>query len=871
MRLFFVFFPTLAHYPQHQNPTKHTFLMRFISSLLIGLLIGIVQVVSAQNISNIDFASINVDNLSNQQIQQIYQEAQARGMSISNVVNLAVVRGMPQAEAMKLRRRLQQVSVSGNGLTAPGQRMDSRLRYNPVTDTAGLGLFGQDTTIPGFFGLPPTQARLDYMARRDSLELEEFKLKEKIFGFDLFREGPVSFEPSLNIPTPQNYQLGPGDEIIIDIWGAAANTYQLEIAPDGMIFIENIGPVYLNGLTIEEATVRLKSKLSEIYSGLGESAEQKDTFLQVTLGQIRSIKVVMLGEVNQPGTYTLPSLATLFNALYSAGGSTVQGSFRDIQVIRNGTIAASFDMYEFLIRGEEEDNIRLQDQDIIKISPFINRVEIQGEVKRPGLYELKDDETMQNLINFAGGFTGEAYSHLIKVEGNTGTQKYVKDVPRNRFDEYRLTNVAMVTVGQVLERYENVVEIQGAVFRGGKFELTDSSSVYNLIQRAEGLRGDAFLNRGIILRTQDNFTMEAISFNVRELLNNPEKNDILLKKNDFVKISSIFDLRENYFIEIEGAVQQPQRIPFVENMTLEDLIYQAGGFTFDAAPYRIEVARRIKEVEEGISTSQIAEIFQFNVDEDLQLGTKESAFILKPFDKVYVRKVPNYEIQQDIKIGGQVRFPGTYSLRNRSERISDFIQRAGGLTDEAYVEGAALYRILKTRGTQNPTGENLPQSFIPLNDTTGNTNITLSKIGIDLPRVLNNPGSPYDLLLEKGDSLYIPKELQTVVVKGGVFYPTTVRFEKGRSYRDYITSAGGFTNLAQKKNAYVVYANGDVDRTKKFLFFRNYPEVRPGATIVVPKKEQARKLTPQERVSLLSAIVSTAAVLTSTILSISRN
>ena len=847
--------------------------MRFISTLFVVVFVCVAQMVTAQNLFNMNFQQINVDNLSDQQIQQIYQQAQSSGFSISDITSLAMARGMSQTEATKLRRRLQQ--VASGAVTADRRRaLDSRLRFNPVDTTRGGFLpFGGPDTLGRFSELDylmTPEARV-YRARRDSIRLQQIKLEDKIYGYDLFRAGPAGFEPALNIPTPKNYQLGPGDEVIIDIWGAAANTYQLEIAPDGIVLIENIGPVYLNGLTIEEATNRLRSKLSEIYSGLSaETPSERDTFMQVSLGQVRSIKVTVLGEAKQPGTYTLPSLATIFNALYSAGGPSVKGSFRNIQLLRNDQIVSTFDIYNFLVEGDQSGNIRLQDQDIIRITPYLNRVEVTGEIKRDGLYELKEGETMQDLIAYAGGFTGKAYSDLIKVQGNTGKQRYVKDIPRRQFGTYELKNGDMVRVGKILNRYENMVEISGAVFRPGRYQLTDTSSVYNLIQRADGLKGDAFMNRGLLVRTKDNLTLEAISFNVRELINNPEQHDIPLRRNDVVNISSIFDLRENFYVEIEGSVQNPQQIRFVENMTLEDLIYQAGGFKINAAPYRIEVARRIRDVEEGMGTSQIAEVFQFSVDEDLTLDPKESSFKLQPFDKVYVRSAPNYEIQQDVKVGGQVRFPGSYSLRNRNERISDLIERAGGLTEDAYVEGAALYRILEQTGGDNQTAQ--PQSFIELDeaDTTLQRSRTLSKIGINLPRVLSRPGSAYDLLLETGDSLYIPKELQTVVVKGGVFYPTTIRYDDGRSYRDYISSAGGFNDLARKKSAYIVYANGDVDRTKKFLFFKNYPEVRPGATLVVPQRERARRLTPQETVSLFSAIVSTAALITTTILQVRR-
>ena len=832
--------------------------MRLIQSVFVLLFLCICSIASAQNLNDIDFRSINVDNLSDQQIQQIRQEAEARGLTIDQITQLAVARGMPSSEATKLRRRLQQTTtgIARDEISDAGFERSRALR-----DTS--------TTLPPYLQPSPFDS-----TTLDSTQLEQERLKKKIFGFSLFRDRKVEFVPSVNIPTPKNYQLGAGDEIYIDIWGAAQTTYQLEVTPDGNLLIENIGPVSVDGITIEEATQKLKSRLGEIYSGLNPANEnQKDTYMQVSLGQIRSIKVTVLGEVQTPGTYTLPSLATVFNALYQAGGPTTTGSFRNINVIRGDSVAATFDLYDILIYGDQTSNIILKEQDIIQIQPYANRVEVEGEIKRPGIYETADGETMSDLINYVGGFTNKAYTGRIKVIGNTPTEKRISDVSKSKFDEYEIKNGDLVTVGKILDRFSNLVEIQGAVFRPGEYELNDTTSLHSLIERANGLKGDAFMNRGIIYRTREDFTIEAISFSVRELMQNPEENDIKLIKDDVVQISSIFDQREDFTISIKGPLQQPDQYSFVYGMTLEDLIFKAGGFNQSADPYRIEVARRIRDIDSNERSSKIAEIFTFRVREDLTLKKEDAKFELQPFDQVYVRRLPNYEPQQEISVVGEVRYPGKYTLSTKNDRISDLIERAGGLSSEAYTKGATLFR--KRQFTEQQSQQNLAnvegltqqqqeEQLEEQNDDVRNS----AQVGIDLQRVLENPGSRFDLFLEEGDSLFVPKQLQTVSVKGGVFYPTTVRHQDNSSFKDYITAAGGFTDLAKKNRAYVIYPNGDVDRVKRFLFFKDYPSVEPGATIVIPEKPELRKLSPQERVALYSSITSTAVLIVTTVIQI---
>ena len=852
--------------------------MRLKSLLIFVFLLAIAVAASAQSITDIDFENIKVDNLSEQRIQQIKSEAQSRGLSTNEVVQLAVSRGMPQAEATKLQRRLNQVGTGGGAGEQLGG-ISRQMRYSP-TDTSQANYFDS------FFGAGGQRDSirlyqdirfLKYRVEQDSLALERRKLQNKIFGFELFQNTGGSFQPNLNIPTPKDYQLGAGDQIVIDIWGAAETTYQLQISPDGVINVTNVGPIQLNGLTIEEASEKLKEQLGQIYSGLNPADEsQKDTYMQVSLGQVRSINVAVIGEVRRPGSYTLPSLATVFNALYSAGGPTVSGSFRNIQVLRGDSVAATFDLYDLLINSDQSDNIRLRSQDIIKIGPYANRVEVTGEVKRKGIYETKEGDYLSDLIDYAGGFTGDAYSHRIRITGNDSRQRTINDVTKSNFDSFEINNGDSVAVGKVLDRFRNLVEIKGAVFREGKYSLTDTTTVSALIERAEGLRGDAFQNRGLIYREQEDYTLETIPFDVAEVMTDSKK-DISLQKNDLVMISSILDMKLNYFVDIEGPVQNPDQYKYADNMTLEDLILQAGGFKQGATPNHVEVARRkTRNNKDEYNTSQIAQIHRFDLNEDLTLGDKASDFVLNPFDKVYVRSIPNYTKQRNVVIKGEVKYPGTYSLETKNDRISNIIERAGGITENAYPQGATLYRELEEGQIASDDEESRQGFFEQSEDSLRLGRLeeeeekTISQIGVDLPAIMQNPGANHDLFVQEGDSIVVPKELQTVIVDGGVFYPRSVRYRDGLNYKDYIASAGGFNDLARKGDAYVIYANGDVEKVNRFLFFKNYPEIKPGAKLVVPEKSAGKKLSPQERVSLLSAITSTAVLIVTTIVQLNR-
>jgi protein involved in polysaccharide export with SLBB domain len=806
--------------------------------LLTLLFAGLCMVTSiqAQDINAIDFKNLKSSQVSEQQLQRIWSQAQARDMSVGDLEKLAIARGMSPTEVSKLSQRLRNMST---------QRADQQ-----------------------------TQQAMEDRERSvtESVDDSQAAAKQKsssngIYGASLFRDKNLSFTPSLNIPTPKNYELASGDELIVDLWGASNQTYRLMITPEGTVSVENLAPLYLSGLTIEEAEERVMEHLGKVYSGLRpQDPDNKDTYGRVTLGNIRSIKVTILGEVSNPGTYTLSSLATVFNALYMSGGPSGLGTYRDIQVFRQGKKIASLDIYDFLIDGDQEDNIRLNDQDIIKIDPYQTRVSITGEVKRTGKFELEAGESLDDLLKMAGGFTEQAYTQRFKVYSRTGKERKIKDITYPDQSDYQFQNGDRIHVGQILDRFSNKVEIKGAVYREGEYELSDTTSVYSLIQRADGLRGDAFTQRALIYRTREDMTVETIPFNVRDVINNPQQHDISLQREDIIQIASIFDLREDYTISINGAVQDPGNIPFMNEMTLEDAIFQANGFRESAAPYRIEIARRISNQDSAVVPKKMTEWYRFEIDPDLELSEPSASFKLQPFDYIYVRSAPGYIEQEEVTISGEVLFPGKYTIQSKTMRISDLIELAGGFTEYAYLQGAHLRRLSNGRNRNQARELNVEDSA-ELQQQLSRPRVD---VGIQLNEIMNKPGTEQDLLLKEGDQITIPRKLQTVEIAGEVLYPVSARYQRSKSMRDYIRRAGGITEKGNLKRAYIVYANGEVDRARNFLLFRNFPKVRPGATIFVPRKEEKQELTTQERIGILSSIVSMAAIVSTTIFQITR-
>lgn len=806
-------------------------------AIILTLLVGVffTQQAFSQQIDPNNLKDLKVDELTDAQISQFLKQVEANGYTEDQLLVLAKARGMSDLQIQKLRSRIEKYRA-GQESAGQAQPTSDRVRQLPQTSQ-------RESVYDPFMLIVP----------EDTIDEDELP----IFGMSFFKNDKLTFEPSLNIPTPENYLIGPGDEIIIDVWGASEQNYQLTVSPEGSVRIPNLGPIYLNGLTVERATSRIKYRLKSIYSTLGDN-----TFAEVSLGQVRTIKVNVVGEVTLPGTYTVTSFTSAFNALYLAGGPTETGSLRSIEVYRGGKKIGELDAYRYLITGDA-DPITLQDQDVILVNPYLDRVYARGEVKRPAIYEMREGDNLADLISYTGGFTENAYSEVLSVRRNTGSYKRIESVNSNDFSEFELTNGDELEVKAITNIYKSRVTLEGAVVQPGEYAWKEGLTLSTLLEQANGLRGDAFLNRVVVLRQRDDFTLESIAIDLREIQSG--NNTFELKNEDLIRIQSIYDLREEYTVRIEGEVLKPGNYPFSESQTVEDLIYLAGGFKESAAKSFVEVARRINP-DSASDASKTAEIFNFPIAEDLSISDQASTFNLRPFDLVVIRKSPFYEDQMMIEIEGEVKYPGKYALQSKDERISDVIQRAGGLTPYAYPKGATLIRRTEYFVSEQDEDETSEAARIRREelksllerDTLVEANQAQFKqqeaIGIKLEEILTKPGSEFDLVLRKGDVISIPKELQTVRIRGEVLYPSNVRYIKNAGFNNYVGRAGGFTDDARAKRAYIVYANGSAEKTKSFLWFKDYPPVEPGAEIIIPKKPEKNKLSPGEVISLTSGI-----------------
>ena len=826
-------------------------------ALLLLLITAIPDVTLAQSgLDAQDLSNVRSADVTDAQLQTYLNRAESEGISVDEAFQMARQRGLPASEAQRLRERVRDLDRESDEDRDREQRME------------------QDR---------PEQ-EIERPPRIESME------ERRIFGSRIFREERTQFTPSMNIPTPSTYVVGPGDELVVTIWGDATNMHRLTVSPEGTVQIDNLGPIYIAGLEIDEASDRIIDQLSSLYSGLRPGSDQQNTYAQVSLNRLRSIQVTVVGDVHNPGDYTVNSLATVFNALYRSGGPNNRGSYRNIKVVRNSEVVSTFDIYDFLIHGDQSDNIRLRDQDVIMVEPYDIRVDITGEVKRGGLFEIKEDESLADLIRFSGNFTDKAYTRQIHLRRNTPTERRIVSVQRDEFGNLNLHSGDEIYVDEILDRFENRVSISGAVWREGEFELREDMTLYNLIQEADGIRPDAYRTRGIINRERDDFTLEQVAFSLQRVLDNPEAYDIPLQREDEIVIQSIHDMQEERNVRIRGAVQDGGTFVFRQGMTLEDLILKSDGFEDRASESRIEISRRIiGDAAPDSRGDRLAETYQFDVTRDLELRDEDKKFELQPFDQVFVHQRPDYAEQRDITIEGEVLYPGTYTIRDRNERISDIIERAGGLTNEAYVPGARLTRLNSSIDRADISLDFLAEDDVidadtlePLNgDENGlaenrrmereeeEERERISRIGIDLAEIMQNPNSQENLLLKEGDVIRIPEGLETVRISGAVMQEVEVRYREGQSLGYYVDRAGGYTEDARERRAYVVYANGDVERRKRYVFgiFRSTPDIEPGAEIIIPARPERQRMTTGEIVSISSAIVSMS---TSLIIAIDR-
>jgi protein involved in polysaccharide export with SLBB domain len=801
----------------------------FVVLLLINPLIALSQ--NSQNVS-----TVNVDQLTDQQIMQLLQQAQKAGLTDDQVVQQAQAKGMSASEASKLQDRIKEIRSNNHGFS----------------DTTSF-----------------TNRTLNYVPDRSDTLIQQNNSKRiarlPVFGANLFRNNNIRFEPNLNLATPTNYVLGPNDQLNINVYGNSTVNWKLNISPEGNINIPGVGVVNVGGRTIEQATTLIKNKLSTNNYSVG-----RGTSVQVTLGNIRSIKVIMVGQLVRPGTYTLPSLATVFNALYAAGGPSDNGSFRQVQIIRNNKIVKTLDVYDFLVKGDQKNNIILQDQDVIRVPTYRTLVELYGQVKIPAKYEVLPGETLQTVLNFAGGFTDTAYTARIIVSQVSDQQRRLTDVVESDYQNYIPLSGDKYFVRSILNRYENRVTIKGAVFRPGEYELQKGMTLLQLIQNAAGLKEDAFTGRGTILRLKPDNSTELISFNLKNVIN--KTSDILLKREDIVNISSIFDLRDSLQVTVYGQVREPGTYPFADSMKVADLILKAGGLTQGASSMRIEVARRINNADPESKSSAVANVFTINIDKNLKPGAAD--FVLEPFDIVSVYNLPGYEKQKTVRVEGQVLYPGVYTLQKKDEKISDIVSRAGGLTVSADIEGATLRREnIAILGVDKNTTDvaslkkeqeeriNHLQKVYKDSANADSMQMRNNYIGIDMAAILKSPGSKEDLLLEDGDMIRVPKQQQVVRVNGEVLYPSAVIYKSGESFKAYVLNAGGFAPDALKKGAYIIYPNGTVKGTRKFLFFNSHPKVKPGSEIFVPQKPPRNPNSVQEILGLTTGLASLGAII----------
>lgn len=674
------------------------------------------------------------------------------------------------------------------------------------------------------------------------------KDKTQVFGRNVFSNKQLNFAPSSTLATPKNYILGPGDEVIVDVYGANQSTIRSEISPEGYINVDVLGPVYLNGKTIDAANAYLKNKLSTIYSGLNEDAGE--TNIQLSLGQIRTIQVSVVGDVKNPGTYNLSSLSTAFHAMFQAGGVVDPGTIRSIKVVRNGKIASTVDVYDLLVSGSRKNDIRLMEGDVIIVEPYKSIVKASGAVKRPMLFEMKDGETVADLLKYAGGFDKGAYVDNVSVIRQNGNDSIVSVIESSQFASYKLQNGDEVIARQVEARFKNKIQIAGAVNVPGVFELNaDVNSVRKLVAKAGGLQPEAFLERAIVHRMREDRSLEKLAVDLGGIMNG-SKADIALQNNDSLYINSYFELNDYGTLTINGEVAAPGVFPFADNTTVQDLILQAGGLLRSASVARVDVARMVLDKESLVAQSDIATYYTFSLKDGFSLDGADS-FVLEPYDVVTVRRSPSFVENKTVSAVGEVNFPGQYNLNKREERIVDLIEKAGGLTDFSYVKGARLFR--KFTEEELAQRKRAQEALSATGDTTVvNDQETSYLVSFDLEDAIKNPEGDNNLVLQAGDILDIPVYSNTVRIDGAVQMPTSIAYRKGLNKSDLINAAGGYQKLAYKKRAFVIYMNGSVTKLGRFT------KIEPGCQIYVPKKDKTPAENLQKVMSISSSMASLA-------------
>lgn len=803
-----------------------------VSQVLILFFLSLSIVSTGQDIN--DLSSVDIDDLSDAQIESYLARAQESGLTIQQLELIARQRGMTSTQLSKLRQRIAEVQ-SG------------------VTDQEGI--IANDDRLREEFEEPERVSFFDDFIVLDSLADEGLS----IFGSSIF-ESALTFQSPSNVSTPKNYVLGPGDEVIIDIYGASEITYREVISPDGKILVSGVGPISLGGISVEAAKQRAHNRLSSIYSGLRGS--RPNTFMELSVGNIRTILVNVVGNVKRPGTYSMSSFSSAFNALFEAGGPSENGTMREIAIMRGGHKVATLDVYKYFFEGDLSGNPQLQDGDAIVVKTYVNRVIYAGEVKQPAIYEFLDGETFDDLWRISGGSASRGYDESITIFRNKERNSLLT-FDDSEYSSTELLDGDSINIPPLPQTYSNRIRIEGAVEQPGFYELKEGMTISQLFQLVS-LSDDAYLKRGNVISLNSDLTLSNTSFDITAVLEGDEDHE--LRNGDLIKIPSILEIVERKTVTILGEVNNEGEYPFVEGMTVEDLLATSGGLKLSANTNAVEVARRVSK---DAKEFQTATIFNYSIREDLGFD-EASSFELEPFDLVTIKASALFRTQKTVKIEGEVLKPGYYALESEEDRLTDLLQRAGGLTTYAYPEGASLIRDLDPHAGEEKD-ENLETTstdegqFYRRQQLEGlierdsldelNSEITRKEsVGIQFEKALENPSSRFNLILRDGDVLSIPKQLQTVRVRGQVLYPTRVSYDKSSKFKNYVSLAGGFSDDARIKRSYIVYANGRAERTKQFLFFRSYPKVEPGADIFIPERPERRRMTPAEILGITSGL-----------------
>lgn len=786
------------------------------------------------------------------QIAQFIQREARAGVSQSQIVTKLVQRGVTVDQIRRVRNQ-QQKQVTENGVTASAPTAESgaekRMRTNndgTVKQELNTAKAGTTTEINTNASDDVADVESDVQATSNTNE----GVGKKVFGRDIFNQRALSFEPNMNIATPQNYVLGPGDQVIVDVYGASQRTLQLTISPEGDITVPGYGPIQVSGLTVASANAKIRSTLGSRYSSSN---------VKLTVGNTRTIMINVMGEVRTPGTYHLSAFSTVFHALYMAGGINDLGTLRNIKVYRNGNLISIVDIYEYILNGRLAGNVRLQEGDVIQVGPYDCLVGVTGKVKRPMFYEMRKNESVATLLKYAGGFTGDAYKKSIRLTRQAGERYSVFTVDEFEMNSFQVDDGDAVVVDGMLNRYDNMVEIKGAVFRPGQYQLgNEINSVRSLIAHAEGVTEDAFTARGVMHRMKADRTLEVIPVDIQGILAGTVP-DIPLKNEDVLFIPTQADLQQQRTLTIHGEVMSPGTYQFADNTTLEDLILQAGGLTDAASLAKVDVSRRIVDPMSTTSSRTLAKTFTFSLRDGFVVdGTP--GFILEPYDEVYVRRSPGYMTQRNITVSGEVLFEGNQTLVNKNMRLTEAIKAAGGVTEEAYVKGARIERrlndderarrsfLLKQLSSQAEGSDSVKIEQLDLGDT--------YTVGIHLEKALENPGSEYDVVLREGDRIIVPEYNGTVKISGNVMYPNTVVYSPGKGYKYYINQAGGYGNRAKKSKTWVIYQNGTMAQVG------HGAKIEPGCEIVVPTKPKADPAKTSQWISIAQSVFSMAAMVT---------